>query len=67
MLKNGPSVKVTLELNPETNLNDVLANLCAVQDAIPCKDTRYEAKKDLLGDFSIHEGVLEPFCFDADS
>lgn len=54
MLKNGSSVKVTLELNQETNLEELMANLCVMQDNIP----QTSEKDCLLADFSVHEGEL---------
>jgi len=54
MLKNGSSVKVTLELNQETNLEELMANLGVMQDNIP----KSSEKDCLLADFSVHEGEL---------
>jgi len=54
MLKNGSSVKVTLELNQETNLEELMANLGVMQDNIP----KSSEKDCLLADFFVHEGEL---------
>ena len=54
MLKNGSSVKVTLELNQQTNLEELMANLCVMQDNIP----QTSEKDCLLADFSVHEGEI---------
>ncbi len=52
-----PAVKVTLEINQETNLEELMAHLCLMQTNMPADATNF---KDELSDFSIHEGELEP-------
>jgi len=56
MLKNDQVLKVTLEINQDTNLEELMAHLCLMQNNTPVlgKDS------DLLADFSIHEGELSP-------
>lgn len=56
---NSSTVKITLEINQETNLDDLMAHLCLVQDNIPPQHAALHAEE-LLADFSIHEGELEP-------
>ena len=54
MLKNDQVLKVTLEINQDTNLKELMAHLCLMQ-----KNTPVSSKEsDLLVDFSIHEGEL---------
>lgn len=57
MLNNTSALKITLEINQETNLDELMAHLCLMQGAMPA---RKAAVDDLLPDFSIHEGELEP-------
>ena len=56
MLKNDQALKITLEINQDTNLEELMAHLCLMQKNRPVlgKDS------DLLADFSIHEGELLP-------
>jgi len=55
MINNTSSVKVTLEINQETNLEELMAHLCLMKNNIP---SNFVASDDLLPDFSIHEGEL---------
>ena len=50
------SVKITLELNQETNLDELMANLSTMRDSMP-RDTGAEMDS-LLVDFTVHEGEL---------
>jgi hypothetical protein len=63
MISNTSSVKVTLEINQETNLEELMAHLCLMKNNIP---SNFVASDDLLPDFSIHEGelsLIEPDFF----
>jgi hypothetical protein len=55
MINNTSTVKVTLEINEQTNLEELMAHLCLMKSNIPSK---FVASDDLLSDFSIHEGEL---------
>ena len=57
MVNNRSTLKVTLEINQETNLDELLAHLYLMQDTLP---SQYARVDDLLVDFTIHEGALEP-------
>ena len=57
MMNNSPAMKITLEINQETNLDELMAHLCLMQGAMPARKVPSE---DLLPDFNIHEGELEP-------
>ncbi len=57
MNNHTPAVKVTLEINQETNLEELMAHLCLMQRNIP---SQAASSGDELLDFSIHEGELEP-------
>jgi hypothetical protein len=57
MNSHTPAVKVTLEINQETNLEELMAHLCLMQRNMPSDAT---ISNDALSDFSIHEGELEP-------
>lgn len=54
---HSKAVKVTLELNQETNLDELMAHLCLMQGAFPSQVRDAEG---MLPDFTIHEGELEP-------
>lgn len=56
MTKNESTVKITLELNQETNMDELMAHLCLMQNNIPAK----RENDDILMDFSVHEGEVEP-------
>ena len=63
MMNTTSSVKVTLEINQETNLEELMAHLCLMKSNIP---SNFVASDDLLLDFSIHEGelsLIEPDFF----
>ena len=51
---NTSSVKITLEISQETNLNELMGQLCVMQGSMPAR-----SKVPLLPDFSVHEGELE--------
>lgn len=57
MNNHTPAVKVTLEINQETNLEELMAHLCLMQRNMPSEAS---FSGDELFDFSIHEGELEP-------
>lgn len=57
MLNNSSALKVTLEINQETNLDELMAHLCLMQDAFPAQEGMDAG---LLPDFTIHEGELAP-------
>jgi len=57
MSNHTPAVKVTLEINQETNLEELMAHLCLMQRNMPLETS---LSGDELFDFSIHEGELEP-------
>jgi len=58
MLDNGSSdLKITLEINQETNLDELMAHLCLMKGSMPAQ---LDEKDGLLPDFTIHEGELEP-------
>ena len=59
MMDDKSSVKVTVELNPKTNLEELTAHLFLMQSNIPAS---FVASDELMPDFSIHEGelALEP-------
>ena len=57
MSNHTPAVKVTLEINQETNLEELMAHLCLMQRNMPSDAI---VSDDALSDFSIHEGELEP-------
>jgi hypothetical protein len=54
MLRHDQVLKVTLEINQDTNLDELMAHLCLMQKNVPVLDK----ESDLLVDFSIHEGEL---------
>lgn len=56
MSKHGSTVKITLELNQETNMDELMAHLCLMQNNIPAN----RESDDFLVDFSVHEGEIEP-------
>jgi hypothetical protein len=56
MLKNDQILKVTLEINQDTNLEELMAHLYLMQNNTPVLGK----ESDLLVDFSIHEGELSP-------
>ena len=57
MTENTSTVKITLEINQETNMDDLMAHLYMMKDRMP---NPVQEDLDLLEDFSIHEGELEP-------
>lgn len=57
MTINSSTLKITLEINQETNLDELMAHLCLMQDTLPAQFSRPD---DILLDFSVHEGELEP-------
>lgn len=59
MLNNSSALKVTLEISQETNLNELMAHLCLMQNNIPTEHLCVSTDN-LLSDFSIHEGELGP-------
>ena len=59
MLNDNSTVKITLEINQETNLDELMAHLCLMQDNIPDQNSS-SGSLEFLSDFSIHEGELEP-------
>jgi hypothetical protein len=58
MMENTSALKITLEINQDTNLDELMAHLYLMQNAIPDVNAANEA---LLPDFSVHEGELELF------
>ena len=57
MNENSSTVKITLEINQETNLDDLMAHLYMMKDNIP---NPVQEDIDTLEDFAIHEGELDP-------
>ena len=52
MLDNGSSaLKITLEINQETNLDELMAHLCLMQGSMPAQ---LDEKDGLLPYFTIH-------------
>ena len=57
MSNNAAAVKVTLEINQDTNLDELVAHLCLMKSG---QFQKRQPADSLLPDFSIHEGELEP-------
>ena len=57
MLNKASALKITLEINQETILDELMAHLCLMQDAMPAQQFSTDG---LLPDFTIHEGELAP-------
>lgn len=55
--ENSSTVKVTLEIDQGTNLNELMAHLSMMRENTP---RAAGESADCLPDFSIHEGELEP-------
>lgn len=56
MNDNSSTVKITLEINQETNLDDLMAHLYMMKDNIP---NQADEDEGMLEDFAIHEGELD--------
>ena len=58
MMDKSSALKLTVEINKDTNLDDLMAHLYMMQHGIPGENARDVAQ---LPDFSVHEGELELF------
>ena len=59
MAIQASALKITLEISQETNLDELMAHLCLMQDAIPAARQQAQNEGHLV-DFTVHEGELEP-------
>lgn len=57
MINASSTVKVTLEIDQDTNLDELMAHIGMMQGSIPVPAVEQDRQ---LADFSIHEGVLTP-------
>ena len=57
MLNKASALEITLEINQEANLDELMTHLFLMQDAMPAQQFSTDG---LLPDFTIHEGELDP-------